>query len=321
MDMEPTTPPPSLPGPDAMKRPGPWQFWKAALPGGFSRWGLQLILAWVAFDALAGTAWALHLKGLAQWSALPNYWGELLTARDVWELLENGGLKEDPLGAWAPMVGFLSMVWVFWASWQVQTRTVGLPTRLGPWFWGLLETLIIGIPIVVLGYGVSWILEGLAGTGIQGFGWLNLVGGTLFRLACVSTVMVQWWLCRIDRAGMREQSWYLGSPVLLLNHLGRSLRRLWMHPLQWGTFILVGVLLRVGLHFLVFLFAWKIGGGSAFRVWIFLALQLTAAATNAWLLGWFLRLTSLYWQKDEQVRHVSEAFEHDLDDLTEHGLA
>lgn len=321
MDMEPTTPPPALARPEAQRTPGPWHFWKAALPGGFSHWGLQLILAWVAFDALSGTAWALHLKSLAHWSALPNYWGELLTARDVWELLENGGLKEDPLGAWAPMVGFVSMVWVFWVSWRVQTRAVDLPARFGPWFWGLLETLIIGIPIVVLGYGVSWILEGLAGTGIQGLGWLNLVGGTLFRLCCVSTVMLQWWLCRIDRANIREQSWYLGSPVVLLSHLGRSLRRLWMQPFQWASFILAGVLVRVGLHFLVFLFAWKIGGGSAFRVWIFLGLQISVAALNAWLLGWFLRLTALYWQRDEQVRHVTEAFERDLDDLTEHGLA
>ena len=125
----------STPAPPAMETPkplGPWGFWKASLKGGFSRDGFQLILAWVAFDALSGTAWALHLKGLAQWSALPNYWGELLTARDVWELLENGGLKQDPLGAWAPMIGFLAMVWVFWAGWRVQTRAVELPARIGP---------------------------------------------------------------------------------------------------------------------------------------------------------------------------------------------
>ena len=111
MDAQPA--PPLLETPKAL---GPWGFWKEALTGATSSPALQLILAWVAFDALSGTAWALHLKGLAEWSALPNYWGELLTARDVWELLENGGLKQDPLGAWAPLVGFLALVWVFWAG-------------------------------------------------------------------------------------------------------------------------------------------------------------------------------------------------------------
>ncbi|HWQ08276.1 MAG TPA: hypothetical protein VN436_04190, partial [Holophaga sp.] len=149
-----------MPAPPRMDKPatrGPGRFWKAALPGGFSSAGIHLILAWVVFDALSGTAWALHLKELARWSALPNYWGELLTARDVWELLENGGLKQDPLGAWAPLVGFLSLLWVFWAGWRLQARSVGLPARLGPWLCGLIETLIIGIPIVILGYGVSWV--------------------------------------------------------------------------------------------------------------------------------------------------------------------
>ena len=280
--METTPMPPAV---DTLKPTGPWHFWKNAIPGGFSSRGLQLIFAWVAFDALSGTAWALHLKSLAKWSALPNYWGELLTARDVWELLENGGLKEDPLGAWAPMIGFLTMVWVFWASWRIQAKAVDLPARFGPWLWGLAETMIIGIPVVILGYGVSWLLEGIAGSGIQGMGWLNLVGGTLFKLACVSTVMLQWWLCRIDRSGQDQESWYLGSPEKLLHHVGRSFRLLWSHPVEWGTFILGGVLVRVGLHFLVFLFAWKLGGASTFRVWIFLFLQISAAALNAWLLA------------------------------------
>jgi hypothetical protein len=310
MDIETTPVPPTM----AISRPlGPWRFWKEALPGGFTSHGLQLILAWVAFDALSGTAWALHLKGLAKWSALPNYWGEMLTARDVWELLRNGGLKEDPLGAWAPMVGFLAMVWVFWAGWRVQTKVVDLPARMGPWICGLAETMIIGIPVVILGYGVSWVLEGIAGTGIQGLGWLNLVGGTLFKLSCVATVMVQWWLCRIDRAGLKQKNWYLGSPERLLRHLSHSFQRLWSHPMHWAAFILGGVLIRVGLHFLVFLFAWKIGGGSSFRVWIFLILQVGVAALNAWILGWCLRLTALFWREDARVRREVQVLRLDGD--------
>jgi hypothetical protein len=77
----------------------------------------------------------------------------------------------------------------------------------------------------------------------------------------------------------------------------------------------------VGLHFVVFLFAWKIGGGSTFRVWIFLALQVGVAALNAWLLGWFLRLTTLYWQWDARARNELEAIDPDLSEVTEHGIA
>lgn len=294
-----TMPPPAM---EISKPLGPWRFWRDAMSGGFSSAGIQLILAWIAFDALSGTAWALHLKELAGWSALPNYWGELLTARDVWELLENGGLKQNPLGAWAPMIGFLALLWVLWSGWRAQTQAVDLPARVGPWFCGLVETMIIGIPIVIFGYGVSWVLEGLAGTGIHGLGWLNLLGGTLFRLFCVSTAMVQWWLCRIDRAGLRQENWYLGGPERLLTHMANSFQRLWAHPVHWGTIILGGVLVRVGLHFLAFLFAWKLGGGSSYRVWSFLALQIGVAGLNAWLLGWSLRLTAHFWREDARVR-------------------
>lgn len=125
--------------------------------------------------------------------------------------------------------------------------------------------------------------------------------------------MVQWWLCRIDRAGLRQENWYLGSPERLLTHLLHSFQRLWAHPMQWASFILGGVVVRVGLHFLVFLFAWKIGGGSSFRVWIFLVLQIGVAALNAWLLGWFLRLTALFWREDVRLRQEFGALRPALD--------
>ena len=42
-----------------------------------------------AFSLATQVLWARHLGSLTGWSSLPSYWGETLTARDLWELLEN----------------------------------------------------------------------------------------------------------------------------------------------------------------------------------------------------------------------------------------
>ncbi len=282
---------------------GPWSFWKEALPGGFGPWGVLFILGWIAFLGLSSAAWASHLQRFTGSSSLPNYWGELLTARDVWEMLENGGLRASPFGFWTPVAAVLCLLWILWSGWKLQARSVNLPARLGPWFWGFTDALILAL--VPMGLA-SWILTGflywLAATGIQSLAWLYWVGGVLIRLACVSTFLLQWWLCRINRAGHEAQGWRMGSLGTFVQHLGHSFLRLWLHPIQWGTLVLGGVIFRVGMPFLVLALAWRWGGGTTARVWSFWLLLVSVTAFNAWLIGWFMRLVSLFWRLDREVR-------------------
>jgi len=296
----PDPPNPELPGPEppAAAPRGPWAFLAAALPGGFSRWGWQLLAGWLAFSLLTSSLWALHLAGLTGWSSLPNYWGELLTARDLWELLENGGLASHWSGPWVPLAAGAALAWFLWAGWRLQAAVISLPARLGPWLWGALDALVIGlVPLTLLAGLLLWALAWLGATGIQGLGWLNWVGGTLVRLAWGSALFLQWWLCRLGRAG-RAGRW---SPGRWRAHLGLSLARFWRHPLQWFTLILAGAALRAGLSLLVLVLAWRWGGGTIPKVAGFLALQLAVVVLNAWLIGWFLRLVALF--LDHDLRH------------------
>jgi hypothetical protein len=68
-----------------------------------------------------------------------------------------------------------------------------------------------------------------------------------------------------------------------------------------------GAALRSLLPFLVLLLAWRLGGGTTFRVWLFLLLQLFVTAINGWLMGWLLRAAALYWNHDAAVREVRAA--------------
>jgi hypothetical protein len=275
---------------------------REACPGGFSRRGLQLLAAWLAFSLLTNVLWALHLRSLTGWSGLPNYWGELLTARDLWELLENGGLRSHWSGPWVPLAAGLAMLWVLWSGWRLQAAAVGLPARLGAWLWGLVDALAVGaVPLAALAALSLLILGGLGATGIQGLGWLDWVGGGLVRLAFCSALFLQWWLCRLGRAGAGP-GWRMGSWSRLGGHLGLSFRRFWLHPGQWLVLVLGGVLLRAGLTLLVLALAWRLGGGSIPRVCGFLALQLAVVLADAWLLGWFLRLAALFLRHDAALR-------------------
>lgn len=282
---------------------GPWSFLGAALAGGGGRWGLQLLAGWFCFHVLTSTLWAVHLKALAGWSALPSYWGELVTVRDLWDLGVNGGLKDHWTGPWAPLAALGAMVWFLWAGWKVQARAAGVPARLGAWLWGFADALLLAaLPLAVLGTALLWILSSLAGTGIQGLGWLNWVGGVLVRLSLVSAFFLQAWLCRLGRAG--APGWNLGGSRALGRHLRASFLRLWTHPVQWTALVAGGVVVRAGLPFLVLVLGWRLGGGTPLRVWTLLGMQALAVLANAWLIGWFLRVTALFWRNDSVVEAV-----------------
>ena len=112
----------------------------------------------------------------------------------------------------------------------------------------------------------------------------------------MSAFFLQAWLCRLDRASAP------GRP--LGTHLRRSFLRLWVHPIQWTVLVLAGVVIRMGLPFLVLLLGWRLGGGSLVRVWSLLGLQALVVLVNAWLIGWFLRVTAHFWRNDEAVQTV-----------------
>ncbi len=282
---------------------GPWSFLGAALAGGLRGWGLQLLAGWLCFHVLTSALWAAHLKALAGWSALPSYWGELITVRDLWDMAVNGGLKDQWTGPWVPLAALGAMAWFLWASWKVQARAAGVPARLGAWLWGFVDALFLAaLPLALLGSAIFWVLSALAGTGIQGLGWLDWVGGVLIRLAFVSVFFLQAWLCRLDRAA--APGWNLGGARALGRHLRGSFLRLWTHPIQWTALVAGGVVVRTGLPFLVLLLGWRMGGGTPVRVWSLLGLQALAVLVNAWLIGWFLRVTALFWRNDSAVEAV-----------------
>lgn len=281
---------------------GPWAFLGKAVPGGFSGPGLQLLLAWLGFQILSSTLWAQHLRGLAGWSSLPTFWGEQLSARDVWELVVNGKLGEHPLGFWTALAAAGMLAWALWAGWKVQAKALGIRAALAPWAFGFLDALLIGLlPILLVEWSLAWCLGKMGGTGIQGLGWLNLVGGTLVRLTAVSAFLLQWWLCRSSRAAT-SGGFRMGSWEALGRHFGHSFLRLWLNGLQWALLLAGGVAVRLGLHFLVLVLAWKWGGATPGRVWAFLALQALATLGSAWVMGWMLRIVALFWRHDSAVR-------------------
>jgi len=289
----PETVPASLPRED--RHPGgPLSFLRPALRGGAGPGGLQLLAGWLAFSLSTSVLWAMHLRSLTGWSALPSYWGEMLTARDLWELAVNGGLAQRWTGPWTPLAAGAALVWFLWSGWRHQAAAAGLPGRLGPWLWGLADALAIGaVPLGILAGLLLWGLGRLGGTGVQALGWLDWVGSGLVRLAFGSALVVQWWLCRLDRAA-RRSGFRMGSWRRLAAHLGLCFLRFWTWPGQWLGLVLAGVLVRGGLSFAALALGWRLGGASIPRVWVCLLLDLAAVAANAWLLGWFLRLAGMF---------------------------
>jgi hypothetical protein len=303
MDLD--APPTTIHAQEGLLPRGPGSFLRAALPGGFGRWGWGLLAGWALMVAGPAFSWAILLRRAAGWSALPGHWGEGITARDIWELWENGGLKHTPVNSPAVHTLGLGLVVVLWCGWRMQTEILGLPGRLGPWLLGALDTLLVGLaPLVLIAWALFRCLAWLGSTGIQGLGWAAFVGRPLVGMATLSALGLQWWFLRLGRTERAAGGYHRGYG----RHLGWSFQSLWAHPVQWTLVVLGGAALRALLAFLVLLLAWRIGGATVGRVWIFFLLQVAATVLNAWFLGWFLRASALYWQHDLKVREARADF-------------
>lgn len=276
---------------------GPWTYLRESLPGGFRPNGLAFILAWVVLQVALPSLWSIHLRRLVGSSALPHYWGERLTARDIHEILWNGGLHQAWTGFWMPTFGIVVLYLVLWFGWRHQAEELGIRARWRPWCMGLLDALLMGLlPFGAVTWLLFLVLDYLGATGIQGLGWVAIVGRTLAPLCMGAALMVLWWLCRLDRAAEPDRPYGL--------RLRHALVCLWSRPIQWSSLIFVGVIIRLGIHALVLLLAWRIGGGATPGVWLILLLQALAAAINAWIIAWFMRTTARYWRQDARVRQA-----------------
>lgn len=279
---------------------GPWTFLLPGLPGGFSRWGWGLMLGWMLVLLGPALGWAGHLRRAAGTSALPSHWGEQIGARDLWELWENGGLQHRLTNSPTVHLFGLGLVVVLWCGWRMQAESAGLKARLTPWLLGALDTLLIGfLPLGFMAWLADATLAWAGRLGLDGLGWIALFGRPLLWMALVSALNLQWWFCRLGRAA--------GLPRGYGAHLGDSFLRLWSHPVQWGLVNLGGAALRGLLPFLVLVLAWRLGGGTALRVWLFLLLQLAVTLLNGWLMGWLLRVSALFWNHDAAVCNARAA--------------
>lgn len=278
---------------------GPWSFLKEAAPGGFNASGQWLMAGWLLLALAPAFLWASYLMSHTRigggWSALPAHWGEQLNAKDIVELFDRGEVH-GVLGLGASTALILGLFLVLWASWKHQAGAAGLRHKLGPWIGGALDMLLAGIPILIL-FGIIYAFLGwLGGQGIPGLSWFAFFSKPILALAASSALMTQWWLLRLNRLERKGQSWP--------SHVWLSLIRLWSNPAQWFVLIAGFSLLRLALHSTVLDWAWRLGGGSVGRVGIFVLLEALAALIGAWLLGWMLRATALFWRHDQAVRRA-----------------
>lgn len=278
---------------------GPWSFLKEAAPGGFNDSGKWLLAGWLVLAVLPAFFWATYLMSHTQvgngWSALPAHWGEQLSAKDIVELFDRGEIHGG-VGFWASTALIAGAFLVLWSSWKHQAAAAGLRHKLGPWIGGALDTVLAGLPVLIVFLITSALLGYLGGLGIPGLSWIAFLGRPVLALTTSSTLMVQWWLLRLNRLERKGQSW--------TTHLWLGFRRLWSHPVQW--FLLASGLsaLRLALHLAVLDLAWRLGGGSVPRVWVFVLLEAVVALIGAWTLGWLLRTVALFWRHDQAVRRA-----------------
>ena len=278
---------------------GPWSFLKETASGGFNASGKWLMAGWVLLAVGPSTLWASYLMSHARvgggWSALPSHWGEQLNAKDMIELFDRGEVH-GMVGAGAATALILGLFLVLWASWKHQAEAAGQRPRLSAWVGGLLDACIAGLPLLGL-YLVAFAMLHLFGSsGIPALGWLDFYGNKLLALGTLSALMTQWWLLRLNRLERKGQPW----PA----HLLQGFLRLWRHPVQWTGLALGGALLRLALNFAVVDLAWRMGGGTVGRVWLFVLLDALAAFAGAWILGWMLRVAARFWRHDQAVRRA-----------------
>lgn len=288
----------------------PLSFAGAALRGGLGAAGIQFLFGWLAFQVCTSLGWSAHLRSLTGSSSLPTYWGEFVTSRDLWEVLQHGELRAHPLGAWTTTGILLSTCWLLWFGWRMQAATAGVRPGFLPWVRGFGEALVLAIlPLFLLRAGGMWVLGGLASTGIQPFGWLYVVGGALLHVTLGGLFMTQWWLCRLDlaRPASAPNGW-----VGLWRHLSNSFLRLWLSPVHWGCLVVLGGLFRGGLFILTLFLAWRWGGGSVSRVLMAALLLGCVTLLNAWIIGWMMRLTAHFWRHDRRVRDEVQALHQNL---------
>ena len=290
---------------EALAPQGPWAFLRFALNGGFTRWGWGLMGGWMLVLLGPALGWAGHLRRAAGSSALPSHWGEQISTRDIWELIENGGLQHRITNSPTVHLFGLGLVVVLWCGWRMQAETAGLNARLGPWLLGALDTLLIGL--LPLGC-IAWLADrglGYVGRlGLDVLGWTAFFGRPLVWMSLIAALNLQWWFCRLGRTRGLSRGYRI--------HLGDCFMQLWSHPVQWGLLSIGGAALRSLLPFLLLLLAWRLGGGTSFRVWLFLLLQLLITAVNGWVLGWFLRLGARYWNHNAAVRDARAALKEGL---------
>jgi len=298
--MEPTESPTTVPTEEEFTPRGPWSFLGSSITGGFTRWGWGLMAGWMLVVLGPSLGWAGHLRRAAGWSALPSHWGESLSARDIWELVENGGLQHRLTNSPTVHLFGLGLIIVLWCSWRLQAEEAGLKARLGPWLLGALDTLLIGLlPLTLVTWLVDLGLAKLGGSGIEALGWIAFFGRPILWMSLFAALNLQWWFCRLGRQAGPSRGYRV--------HLADSFKRLWSHPIQWGLVSIGGAVFRALLPFLVLLLAWRMGGGTPFRVWLFLLLQLTVTAFNGWLMGWLLRTAAQFWSHDVVVRNIRAA--------------
>lgn len=298
----------------------PIAFFKSSLPV-FNGPLWHLLLSWLAFQWILSPTWALHLKGLMGQSAMAAYWGDRISAREIWDVLVNGELQHRPMGFWVAFLALIFLLSALWAAWRVQENAVGRKASVKPWVMGLIDAIWIGIlPLLLIGHFLGKILVWMGNTGFQGLAYIDLVARPLLYLTLISAFLLQWWLCRGERAEKAAQEnaiqgLFLGTFKAYLIHLGDCLLRFWAQALSWIPLLAFGVVLRMGLHGLVLWLGWMWGGATVIKVLALFFLQGIAALSVAYLMAWMLRLVARFNAHDRivklEIRTLSKVYGHD----------